>query len=205
MFLSFLKQNITSSSRSYKVGLCPIGHCQVTHLGHTGCLRATPLVSPNPDRQSTANSSGEEREGLERCAAAEEGGGERELPSNHKLSFFFFFFFLKPIHLRGEWRHQMRVLGEFKRGVDVAYGDWFGVREGTHLLGEHPLHPYDSQLGAWDTFEYPLWVPRVVLEHCCHHFGLGMWVECPGISHRSGKADLSHIPIIYFFIKNYLK
>ncbi|MFS7894358.1 hypothetical protein Hanom_Chr00s001591g01684331 [Helianthus anomalus] len=35
----------------------------------------------------------------------------------------------------------MGVLGEFKRGVDVAHGDWFGVREGTHLLGEHPLHP----------------------------------------------------------------
>ncbi|MFS7907328.1 hypothetical protein Hanom_Chr01g00069951 [Helianthus anomalus] len=43
--------------------------------------------------------------------------------------------------LRGEWRHQIGVLGEFKRGVDVAHGDWFGVREGTHLLGEHPLHP----------------------------------------------------------------
>ncbi|MFS7941040.1 hypothetical protein Hanom_Chr05g00471511 [Helianthus anomalus] len=36
----------------------------------------------------------------------------------------------------------MGVLGEFKRGVDVAHGDWFGVREGTHLLGVHPLHPY---------------------------------------------------------------
>ncbi|MFS7951248.1 hypothetical protein Hanom_Chr07g00592781 [Helianthus anomalus] len=33
----------------------------------------------------------------------------------------------------------MGVLGEFKRGVDVAHGDWFGVREGTHLLGEHPF------------------------------------------------------------------
>ncbi|KAJ0614365.1 hypothetical protein HanIR_Chr02g0061641 [Helianthus annuus] len=39
------------------------------------------------------------------------------------------------------WRHQIGVLGEFKRGLDVAHGDWFGVREGTHLLGEHPLHP----------------------------------------------------------------
>ncbi|MFS7992141.1 hypothetical protein Hanom_Chr12g01078751 [Helianthus anomalus] len=47
----------------------------------------------------------------------------------------------KPIHLRGECRHQFRVLGEFKRGVDVAHEDWLGVREGTHLLGEHPLHP----------------------------------------------------------------
>ncbi|MFS7995443.1 hypothetical protein Hanom_Chr12g01117961 [Helianthus anomalus] len=58
-------------------------------------------------------------------------------------SFFFFFFFKKknPIHLIGEWRHQMGVLGEFKRGVDVAHGDWFGVRECTHLLGVHPLHP----------------------------------------------------------------
>ncbi|MFS8026720.1 hypothetical protein Hanom_Chr16g01490031 [Helianthus anomalus] len=35
----------------------------------------------------------------------------------------------------------MGVLGEFKRGVDVAHGDWFGVRECTHLLGVHPLHP----------------------------------------------------------------
>ncbi|MFS8013132.1 hypothetical protein Hanom_Chr14g01329271 [Helianthus anomalus] len=35
----------------------------------------------------------------------------------------------------------MGVLGEFKREVDVAHGNWFGVREGTHLLGEHPLHP----------------------------------------------------------------
>ncbi|MFS8029868.1 hypothetical protein Hanom_Chr17g01527361 [Helianthus anomalus] len=35
----------------------------------------------------------------------------------------------------------MGVLGEFKRGVDVAHGDWFGVRESTHLLGVHPLHP----------------------------------------------------------------
>ncbi|MFS7973030.1 hypothetical protein Hanom_Chr09g00851771 [Helianthus anomalus] len=54
------------------------------------------------------------------------------------------FFFLKkkkPIHLRVECRHQFRVLGEFKRGVDVAHEDWLGVREGTHLLGEHPLHP----------------------------------------------------------------
>ncbi|MFS7949155.1 hypothetical protein Hanom_Chr06g00568241 [Helianthus anomalus] len=33
------------------------------------------------------------------------------------------------------------MLGEFKRGVDVAHEDWLGVREGTHLLGEHPLHP----------------------------------------------------------------
>ncbi|KAJ0743184.1 putative protein kinase RLK-Pelle-WAK family [Helianthus annuus] len=43
--------------------------------------------------------------------------------------------------LSNQWRHQMGVLGEFKRGVDVAHGDWFGVREGTHLLGVHPLHP----------------------------------------------------------------
>ncbi|MFS7995593.1 hypothetical protein Hanom_Chr12g01119751 [Helianthus anomalus] len=55
-------------------------------------------------------------------------------------SFLSFFFNKKPSHLRGECRHQFRVLGEFKRGVDVAHEDWFGVREGTHLLGEH-LHP----------------------------------------------------------------
>ncbi|MFS7972769.1 hypothetical protein Hanom_Chr09g00848701 [Helianthus anomalus] len=58
--------------------------------------------------------------------------------------FFFFFFFKKTIHLRGEWCHQIGVLGEFKRGLNVAHGDWFGVREGTHLLGEHPLHPNHS-------------------------------------------------------------
>ncbi|MFS7989445.1 hypothetical protein Hanom_Chr11g01046931 [Helianthus anomalus] len=39
----------------------------------------------------------------------------------------------------------MGVLGEFKRGVDVAHGDWFGVREGTHLLGVHPLHPKSTK------------------------------------------------------------
>ncbi|MFS7903420.1 hypothetical protein Hanom_Chr01g00023821 [Helianthus anomalus] len=48
--------------------------------------------------------------------------------------------------LRGECRHQFRVLGEFKRGVDVAHEDWFGVREGTHLLGAHPLHPDNTLL-----------------------------------------------------------
>ncbi|MFS7953263.1 hypothetical protein Hanom_Chr07g00616491 [Helianthus anomalus] len=58
------------------------------------------------------------------------------------MLFFLFFFFKKkkkPIHLRGECRHQFRVFGKFKRGVDVAHEDWFGVREGTHLLGEHPF------------------------------------------------------------------
>ncbi|MFS8006085.1 hypothetical protein Hanom_Chr13g01245121 [Helianthus anomalus] len=53
----------------------------------------------------------------------------------------FFFFNKKPSHLRGECRHQFRVLGEFKRGVDVAHDDWLSVREGTPLLGECPLHP----------------------------------------------------------------
>uniref|UniRef100_A0A251RSM7 Uncharacterized protein n=1 Tax=Helianthus annuus TaxID=4232 RepID=A0A251RSM7_HELAN len=43
---------------------------------------------------------------------------------------------------KGECRHQFRVLGEFKRGVDVAHEDWLCVREGTPLLGECPLHPY---------------------------------------------------------------
>ncbi|MFS8031823.1 hypothetical protein Hanom_Chr17g01550461 [Helianthus anomalus] len=69
--------------------------------------------------------------------------GERREGTNHSFSFFFFFKKKKkPIHLIGEWRHQMGVLGEFKRGVDVSHGDWFGVRKGTHLLGVHPLHPY---------------------------------------------------------------
>ena len=43
--------------------------------------------------------------------------------------------------LRGECRHQIGVLGEFKRGVDVAYADWWCVRKGTPLLGECPSHP----------------------------------------------------------------
>ncbi|MFS8027897.1 hypothetical protein Hanom_Chr16g01504131 [Helianthus anomalus] len=51
-----------------------------------------------------------------------------------------FFFNKKTSHLRGECRHQNGVLGEFKRGIDVALIDWLGVREGTHLLDEHPLH-----------------------------------------------------------------
>ncbi|MFS7983835.1 hypothetical protein Hanom_Chr11g00979301 [Helianthus anomalus] len=66
---------------------------------------------------------------------------ERREERGDQSLFIYFFFFKKPIHLIGEWRHQMGVLGEFKRGVDVAHGDWFGVREGTHLLGVHPLHP----------------------------------------------------------------
>ncbi|MFS8010656.1 hypothetical protein Hanom_Chr14g01299601 [Helianthus anomalus] len=74
---------------------------------------------------------GEERE------RREERGDQSQL----FFIFIIFFFKKKPIHLIGEWRHQMGVLGEFKRGVDVAHGDWFGVREGTHLLGVHPLHP----------------------------------------------------------------
>ncbi|MFS7896127.1 hypothetical protein Hanom_Chr00s004139g01719341 [Helianthus anomalus] len=72
-------------------------------------------------------------------------GGERERREGEGTNQCFFFFFFKKkktIHLRGECRHQFRVLGEFKRGVDVAHEYWFGVREGTHLLGEHPLHPY---------------------------------------------------------------
>ncbi|MFS8027522.1 hypothetical protein Hanom_Chr16g01499661 [Helianthus anomalus] len=56
--------------------------------------------------------------------------------------FLAFFFNKKPSHLRGECHHQFRVLEKFKRGVDMAHEYWFGVREGTHLLGEHPLHPY---------------------------------------------------------------
>ncbi|MFS7993883.1 hypothetical protein Hanom_Chr12g01099341 [Helianthus anomalus] len=77
--------------------------------------------------------------------APKRGGGEREERGRGDQSMLFFSFFLKkkkPIHLRGECRHQFRVLGEFKRGVDMAHEDWFDVREGTHLLGEHPLHPY---------------------------------------------------------------
>ncbi|MFS8029550.1 hypothetical protein Hanom_Chr17g01523591 [Helianthus anomalus] len=68
-------------------------------------------------------------------------GGERESLTNQCFSFSFFFLKKKPIHLRGECRHQFRVLGEFKMGVDVAHENWLDVREGTHLLDEHPLHP----------------------------------------------------------------
>ncbi|MFS7959085.1 hypothetical protein Hanom_Chr08g00686501 [Helianthus anomalus] len=76
------------------------------------------------------------------AAHRERGRREKAQVQSHLFfSFFFFFFKKKTINLRGEWRHQMGVLGEFKRGGDVAHGDWFGVREGTHLLGEHPLHP----------------------------------------------------------------
>ncbi|MFS8010378.1 hypothetical protein Hanom_Chr14g01296291 [Helianthus anomalus] len=64
--------------------------------------------------------------------------GERE---RGPINAFLFSLKKKTIHLRGECRHQFRVLGEFKRGVDVTHENWLGVREGTHLLGEHPLHP----------------------------------------------------------------
>ncbi|KAJ0590417.1 hypothetical protein HanIR_Chr04g0197181 [Helianthus annuus] len=40
------------------------------------------------------------------------GGGERESLTNQKFPFFFFFLKKKTIHLRGECRHQFRVLGE---------------------------------------------------------------------------------------------
>ncbi|MFS7966832.1 hypothetical protein Hanom_Chr09g00778481 [Helianthus anomalus] len=53
----------------------------------------------------------------------------------------FLFFTKKPSHLREECRHQFRVLGEFKRGVDVTHENWLCVREGTPLLGECPIHP----------------------------------------------------------------
>ncbi|KAF5802518.1 hypothetical protein HanXRQr2_Chr06g0260411 [Helianthus annuus] len=46
-----------------------------------------------------------------------------------------------PSPLRGECRHQIGVLGEFKRGIDVALADWWCVREGTPILGECPSHP----------------------------------------------------------------
>ncbi|MFS8010374.1 hypothetical protein Hanom_Chr14g01296251 [Helianthus anomalus] len=69
-------------------------------------------------------------------------GDERERREGEGTNQCFSFFFKKKtIHLRGECRHQFRVLGEFKRGVDVTHENWLGVREGTHLLGEHPLHP----------------------------------------------------------------
>ncbi|MFS7985381.1 hypothetical protein Hanom_Chr11g00997741 [Helianthus anomalus] len=42
-----------------------------------------------------------------------------------------FFLIKKPSHLRGECRHPFRVLGEFKREVDVAHEDWLCVKEGT--------------------------------------------------------------------------
>ncbi|KAJ0546072.1 hypothetical protein HanIR_Chr08g0356841 [Helianthus annuus] len=70
-------------------------------------------------------------------------GGEREERerSGPMKSFLFFFFNKKPNHLREECRHQFKVLGEFKMGVDMAHEDWLCVREGTPLLGECPLHP----------------------------------------------------------------
>uniref|UniRef100_A0A251UV48 Uncharacterized protein n=1 Tax=Helianthus annuus TaxID=4232 RepID=A0A251UV48_HELAN len=49
---------------------------------------------------------------------------ERPCPIN---AFLFFFFNKKPIHLRGECRHQFRVLGEFKRGVDLTWHTGIGL------------------------------------------------------------------------------
>ncbi|MFS7942657.1 hypothetical protein Hanom_Chr06g00490981 [Helianthus anomalus] len=66
----------------------------------------------------------------------------------------FLFFNKKPSHLRGKCRHQFRVLGEFKRGVDVSHEDWLCVRERTPLLGECPLHPYLQHLFHTYTFDF---------------------------------------------------
>ncbi|KAF5761976.1 putative alcohol O-acetyltransferase [Helianthus annuus] len=71
----------------------------------------------------------------------------------------------------------MGVLGEFKRGVDVAHGDWFGVREGTHLLGVHPLHPYVMTLPSptshndWVVYMHlPITQMNYIESHAGHMF-----------------------------------
>ncbi|MFS8027257.1 putative transcription factor WRKY family [Helianthus anomalus] len=116
-----------------------INRCTTTHAQGTTKFkkRVLPVRGVPPLRHRSKWGWRHRREGEER-ERREERGDQSQL----FFLFFFFFFKKKPIHLIGEWRHQMGVLGEFKRGVDVAHGDWFGVREGTHLLGVHPLHPY---------------------------------------------------------------
>ncbi|MFS7972344.1 hypothetical protein Hanom_Chr09g00843651 [Helianthus anomalus] len=106
-------------------------------------MRGTNSVTCLPISDGAAIKAVTKREGLFPVAAHRRESEEREgpCPINDFLYFSLFFFNKKPIHLRGECRHQFRVLGEFKRGFDVAHEDWLGVREGTHLLGEHPLHP----------------------------------------------------------------
>ncbi|MFS7892521.1 hypothetical protein Hanom_Chr00s000647g01653381 [Helianthus anomalus] len=83
---------------------------------------------PPPKRGGAANQSGTNIGDQNRWEFTEEREErERSGPMN------FFFVNKKPSHLSGECRHQFRVLGEFKRGVDVAHEDWLCVREETHI------------------------------------------------------------------------
>ncbi|MFS7989149.1 hypothetical protein Hanom_Chr11g01043361 [Helianthus anomalus] len=77
--------------------------------------------------------------------------GEEREGGPHSINQWNFFFNKKPSHLRGECRHQFRVLGKFKRGVDVSHEYWLCVREGTLLSGECLLHPNAPTMGHYPT------------------------------------------------------
>ncbi|MFS8031795.1 hypothetical protein Hanom_Chr17g01550171 [Helianthus anomalus] len=79
--------------------------------------------------------------GPNRWGFTEERKGRGRRERTHGSMKNFLFFNKKPNHLRGECRHQFRVLGEFKKGVNVAHEYWLSVREGNPLLWECPLHP----------------------------------------------------------------
>ncbi|MFS7926127.1 hypothetical protein Hanom_Chr04g00293331 [Helianthus anomalus] len=85
-----------------------------------GVPSATPCGDPfNRAVRHRHHCGDQERGGVPGGGSPKREGGEREALSNQC----FFLFNKKPIHLRGECRHQFRVLGEFKRGVDVAHED----------------------------------------------------------------------------------
>ncbi|MFS7902511.1 hypothetical protein Hanom_Chr01g00012141 [Helianthus anomalus] len=97
-----------------------------------GGVLGDPLRGPHPPlRGGAAIQSGTKIGDQHRWEVTEERGRREGGVTNKK----FLFFLIKTSHLRGECRHQFRVLGEFKRGVDVAHEDWLCVKEGTPLLG----------------------------------------------------------------------
>ncbi|MFS8019883.1 putative endoplasmic reticulum oxidoreductin 1, ERO1-like superfamily [Helianthus anomalus] len=71
-------------------------------------------------------------------------------------NFLFFFFNKKPSHLRGECRHQFRVLGEFKRGVDVAHEDWLCRGANLQLMYDRVLNHPERVQNLYFTFFFVL-------------------------------------------------
>ncbi|KAJ0593783.1 hypothetical protein HanHA300_Chr03g0101381 [Helianthus annuus] len=109
-------------------------HLDLNHKGDRGVVGDQERGPPPPKSGGATNQSVTKIGDQNRWGFTEEREERGKGWTNEK---FLFFFNKKPSHLRGECRYQFRVLGEFKRGVDVAHEDWLCVREGTPLL-DHP-------------------------------------------------------------------
>ncbi|MFS8007994.1 hypothetical protein Hanom_Chr14g01267501 [Helianthus anomalus] len=97
----------------------------------------------------------------------------------------FFSFNKKPSHLRGECRHQFRVLGKFKRGVYVAHENWLYVKEGTPLLGECPLHPKDIY---YTIFKFGLSITLYNINEF-----VGVYMRSPHLPYKRVSRTLSYV------------